>query len=279
MIRILKALYESIDLGIYSYVKPGAPHRFSTHFTNLHEFVRSFTESLNTYVKAIDTGFSVAEGRLGLNRANVGTLISEAISSSSRALGFKGFPELHLILIPTTIASSYAIKLGGNRELIFKRIIQGIKDLLYYTEPKEVVKVYQSLRHHGGRYSEIISQVMLTPGRIESEALSLIDFYRELGSKDELLRFFSNRYSALITYALEYINRYLKTGDYNLAAINTYARIVQDMFNITLDLKMRSSSDLLNLLRKDKEFISSGMDFTKVIPILVASIFIGNLTL
>ncbi len=279
MIKVLKALFEGIDLGVYSYVKPGAPHRFSTHFVNLHEYVRSFTESLATYVKAIDTGFSVAEGRLGLNKANVGMLISEAIASSSRALSFRGFPELHLVLIPTTIASSYAVKLGGTRELMLKRITQGIKDLLYYTESREVLKVYNALRQHGGRYSEIISQLMLTPGRIESENLSLIDFYMELGSKDELLRFFSSKYSLLVTYALEYVNQYLRSGDYNLAAIATYSRIIQDIYNITLDLRIKSRSDLLNLLRKDKEFIDRGRNFTKVLPILIASLFIGNLIL
>ncbi len=279
MIRVLKALIDSLDLGIYSYVKPGAPHRFSTHFLDLHSYVRTITESLDTYVKAIKLGEDVGEGRLGLDRVSIGGLISDALKASAKVLSFKNIPEVHLVLVPVVLVSSYSLKIESSKDGFLRRFSSGLKDILLYTGPQEVIKVYEGLRSYGGRYTEVIDYISITKGKILSERLSLIDFYSELGSKDFMLKFFSSKYDKLPTYARRFVETYVNSGDYNLAAINTYSHILNEAVNMNLNLVMKSRSDLLRLLKLDKELISEGKNYSTLIPVLISSILIGELIL
>ncbi len=279
MVKVLKALIESIDLSIYSYVKPGAPHRFSTHFLDLHSYVRSVTESLECYLRAIRAGEEVGEGRLGLDRVGLGDLISDALRLSAKVLSFKNVPDIHLILIPVTTVASYALKMESSKEGFVRRFVRGLKDIMLYTGTEDVLKVYEALRNYGGRYAEVIDYVSLTRGRILSERLTLIDFYSELGSKDFMLKFFTSKYDRLATYARKFVDTYIGTGDYNAATTSTYALILSEAANIRIEVVIKSRNDLLRLLRVDRELISKGKNYSSLIPILTSSVLTGELIL
>ena len=277
MINILKALIESLDLSIYSYVKPAAPHRFSTHFTDLHTYVKVLTDALGEYVKAIEKGFSVAEGKLGLDRVGLGELIRNALSSSAKNLHLRGAHNLHLILIPVVITASYAYKLEGRSSNFINRFNRGLKDILLYTGTKEVLTIYNALRTHEGIFKELLTRLSITPGRIESEGMNLLDFYSELGDVDRALKFFSRNYNAISSYGQKYVNVYVKTGDYNIAATRIFNDIVLDVANIKLPITYEGMSDIVKLLKIDRELIKKGLDLSDLIPILTSSIFVGNI--
>jgi len=276
MINILKALIDGLDLSIYSYVKPAAPHRFSTHFTDLHTYVKAVTDALGEYVKAIERGFGVAEGRLGLDRVGLGELIRNAISSSAKNLHLRGVHNLHLILLPVVITASYAYKLEGKSSNFINRFNRGLKDILLYTGTQEVLTIYNALRTHEGMFKELLTRISITPGRIESEGMNLLDFYSELGTVDRALKFFARNYTAISRYGQKFVNIYVKTGDHNLAAIQVFTDIALDVANIKLPITPEGMSDIVKLLKIDRELIRKGLDLSDVIPILTSSIFVGN---
>ncbi len=276
MINILKALIDGLDLSIYSYVKPAAPHRFSTHFTDLHTYVKAITDALGEYVKAIERGFRVAEGRLGLDRVGLGELIRNAISSSAKNLHLRGVHNLHLILLPVVTTASYAYKLEGKSSNFINRFNRGLKDILLYTSTQEVLKIYNALRTHEGVFKELLTRISITPGRIESEGMNLLDFYSELGIVDRALKFFARNYAAISRYGQKFVNIYVKTGDYNLAAIQVFTDIALDVANVKLPIAPKGMSNIVKSLKIDRELIRKGLDLSDVIPILTSSIFVGN---
>ena len=274
MLRILKALVESVDLSIYSYVKPAAPHRFSTKFLDLHMYVRGFTDAIESYFNAIELGYSVAEGRLGLDNLGLGKLISNAISSSTKSLHLRGIHNLHLILIPVTISASYAYKLGsGSSSDIINKFNRGLKDILLYTQTNDVIAIYDALRSHESLIRVLMSRSSITRSKIESEGMNLYDFYSEIGRGDTVIKFFTDKYTSISSYALKYIKIYLEKGDHNKAVVTIFNDMAYDIFNI----RIPELSDFVKLLRIDRDMVKKGIELSDLLPLLISSTFLANL--
>jgi len=271
----LKPLIESVYLSTYSYVKPGAPHRFSTYFLNLHSIVHTFTSAIGEYLRSIEVGYQVSEGKLGFNKVPVGDLISNALHSSSKRLGPSSFQELHLVMIPTVIAASYSLKLRGRSEGFSKAFLDGLRNTILYNDVRETVKVYTALRDLGGRYSSIINSLALTASRIEVEAASLSDLLSDIGRSDKAVYAFNKLYMHFIDLSNKFINYYVDSRDLNYAATATYALIVKNLLGITFNPKIKTRGDLLKLLKLDKEFHDKGLELSYLLPVLTAVTFIG----
>jgi len=274
VLPVIRALIESTDLAVYSYVKPGAPHRFSPYFKDLHLFVLTLTSALEAYLDGIEAGSSVAEGRLGFTNLKIGDLIRDALRYSSRRLGSRNIPEYHLVMVPAAVASAYALK-SGTKNLI-EVFRKGLNDVLMFNNISETIKVYESLRNYGGRYSTIIEGLMLTPTKIRLESISIHDLYSEVGRKDLVLNCFTKKLSTLISASNTFASNYLKHGDANKAAVMTYGELAEELLNIRLlsYLEGRSFTDLLKL---DKKLHSTGDSLRHLVPLLCFSIFLGLL--
>ncbi len=276
MLSVIKALMESLDLAVYSYVKPGAPHRFSPYFKDLHSFISSFTSTLDTYAACVKAGFSVAEGRMGFTNLKIGDFLRDALRLSSRRLGARNTPEFHLVMVPTVIASSYAIRIGSKN--FIENFRKGLNDELLFNDVLETIKVYESLKSYGGRYSSIIESLMLTPTKIKLEGVSVYDLYREIGEEDPVLNYFTRNLSTLISCSNVFVSTYLKYGDINKAAVMTYGNLVEELQNMKIlnYLEKKSFTDLLKL---DRELHSKGISLQHMIPLLCMSIFLGLLSM
>ena len=277
MLRILKALIEGLDIAVYSYVKPGAPHRFSTHYLDLHSMVRLLTEAIETYAKAINSGFAVAEGRLGLDKVGLGGLIYDAFSYTARIPAPMEFKGLHLILIPIVVASSYSYKMEGKSPNFISRLNRGMKDILLYTDVNEVIRIYEALKSYGGPYTELLTNLAITRGRIESESMNLLDFYGELGKGDKVIGFFSRKYYIISRLAQKYVELYIRSRDHNVAAREVFSDIALELMNVKVPVRMSSLNDLINLLKVDRELLKKGVNLSGTIPILTSVAFIANL--
>ncbi|MEM4428176.1 MAG: hypothetical protein QW036_05445, partial [Zestosphaera sp.] len=82
MSAILRGLVDSVDLAVYSYVKPGAPHRYSLRFKDLRPYVALLTSALKNYLRSAELGASVATGSLGFVNIGLGALIRDSIQDS-----------------------------------------------------------------------------------------------------------------------------------------------------------------------------------------------------
>ncbi len=276
MLSIIRALMESLDLAVYSYVKPGAPHRFSPYFKDLHSFILTFTSALDIYAACVEAGFSVAEGRVGFTNLKIGDLLRDALRFSSRRLGARNIPEFHVVMIPAVIASSYAMKLGGRN--FIENFRKGLNDALLFNDVSETIKVYESLKSYGGRYSSIIEGLMLTPTKIRLESVSIYDLYDEIGKEDPVLNYFTRKLSTLISSSNIFVNTYLKYGDANKAAVITYGNLVEELRNVRI-LNYLEKKSFTELLKLDKEMHSKGISLQYIIPLLCMSIFLGLLAM
>ncbi len=276
MLSIIRALMESLDLAVYSYVKPGAPHRFSPYFKDLHSFILTFTSALDIYAACVEAGFSVAEGRVGFTNLKIGDLLRDALRFSSRRLGARNIPEFHVVMIPAVIASSYAMKLGGRN--FIENFRKGLNDALLFNDVSETIKVYESLKSYGGRYSSIIEGLMLTPTKIRLESVSIHDLYDEIGKEDPVLNYFTRKLSTLISSSNIFVNTYLKYGDANKAAVITYGNLVEELRNVRI-LNYLEKKSFTELLKLDKEMHSKGISLQYIIPLLCMSIFLGLLAM
>ncbi len=274
MLSVIKALMESVDLAVYSYVKPGAPHRFSPYFKDLHSFILTFTSALDAYAACAEAGFSVAEGRVGFTSLKIGDLLKDTLRYSSRRLGSRNAPEFHVVMVPTVVASAYALRLGSKN--FIEGFRKGLSDTLLFNDVSETVKAYESLRAYGGRYSSIIEGLMLTPTKIKLESVSIHDLYTEIGREDLVLNYFTGKLSTLISASSTFVSTYLKRGDANKAAVIAYGKLVEDLLNIRL-LNYLEKSSFTDLLKLDKELHSRRTSLQYVTPLLCVAIFLGLL--
>lgn len=271
MAGLLTALVEAHELSVYSYVKPGAPHRYSTRFKDLHTLFVNLTSSFEVYEKAVTLGEDVARGRLGFPNVRVGELLGEAIQKSEARLGAGTDPMIHIMLIPVTVAVSYSMRMRNRVDPALVR--RAISDLLSYSDVSDSLRIYESLKTVGGRYSSMLDETMVTPTKIRVESLRPADIFAEMSVKDPIFSFLGRRLSTLISSSKKFIE--LETGgmSINRAAVEVFSELV---YGVTGNkLRVYGDTDIVRALRYDRELEKGGVDLSPFIGPLTAALFMG----
>ncbi len=263
---------------MYSYVKPGAPHRYSTMYRDLHEFVSALTSALDTYVKACITGFEIGRGRSSFESAGLGGLVSEAYRLSKKAAAEMPLPSLHLLLIPTVIAASYSIEVDGKLSLSkFRRALQG---LLMYNPIKETESLYNALRGVGGGISRAIALTEVTPGRISTEGLSIYDFLDHISREYLPASYLITRVNRLTELTEAFIKSHIEGASLNDATVLLYRELLHDFTGYSADLRIKGKEDFLRLLKLDRELYRKWKEeLRECVAVLSAPVFLGLLSL
>lgn len=278
MAVVLRSLIDAVDMAVYSYVKPGAPHRYSVRFRDLHSFVTTLTSALRHYMRAAELGASVAAGSMGLVDVSVGSLIRESIQDNIAFLGRAPLPELHVFLIPACVASSYTLKLKDRFTL--QTFLSARRSLLTYSKPQEVVKVYEAFRNAGGDLGRVLYESGITSTRISSESLTLEEFLSILSNRYKYLEFAASRYNVVVEASNEFVKEYEKESDWNSATLTSYSVILNALGSeVKFPLRLKTKEDFKNALELDAKLGSKNVDYTPLIPALTESILIGLLSI
>jgi len=275
--QVLRALLEAVDLAVYSYIKPAAPHRYSLKFKDLHSIVASITTSLRTYLKAMDEGYEVASGRYGFTEVSIGTLIKDAIQENAYAMRGQSNPLMHMVLIPASMAASYTLKLKNF--LATDAYLNAFKSIIMNANPQETHKVYDALRNTPNDLRRAVELSGLTPGRIVVENITLDEFIRILSKHHKHLELISLKHNLIVEASNTFLKKYTDTGDLNLATVVTYKYIAEAFHDIKFTPELRSREDFKKLLELDSELHSKGVDLSFVIPYLTEAVFISLLSL
>jgi len=276
MLQTLSALLDAMDLAVYSYVKPGAPHRYSTCYGDLHVYTATLTSALTSYARAHELGIDIARGRASLNKSGVGELISNAIRDNRKRVPEPPMLDYHLIMIPVVAATAYSIKLNG--KVTLNTIAKGLKGLLMYSGPEDVLLVYEALRGIGGELGRAVALSDLTPGRIRMENMSLMDLLDAIGKNYVTLAYFVRHHTSLAELAEKFIDLHLKGSSLNEATASIYSMLMKDIAGIQYSPILRNKEDFLKLLRLDKE-VCRRKKFDCLIPLLSIPLFIGMLSI
>ncbi len=276
MLQTLSALIDALDLAVYSYVKPGAPHRYSTCYGDLHAYIATLTSALSSYARAHELGTEIARGRASLNKSGVGELISNAIRDNRKRVPEPPMLDYHLIMIPVVVAAAYSMKLDG--KVTINTFAKGLKGLLMYSGPDDTLLVYEALRGVSGRLGRAVALSDLTPGRIRMENMSLMDLLDAIGKNYATLAYFARRHTSLAELAEKFIDMHLKGFSLNNAAVTTYSILLKDIAGIQYSPVIKSRDDFLKLLKLDREVCKKGK-FDHLISLLSVPLFIGMLSI
>ncbi len=271
MAGLLTVLVEAHELSVYSYVKPGAPHRYSTRFKDLHTLFVNLTSSFEVYERAAKLGEDVARGRSGFPNIRIGELLSEALQRAEARLGAGTDPMIHIMLVPITVAVSYSVKMSDRIDGALIR--RAISDILNYSDVSESLRIYESLKTVGGRYSALLDEIMITPTKIRVESLRPADIFAEMSMKEPIFSLLGRRLSTLISASKRFIE--LETGEVstNAAAVEAFSELV---YGVTgKKLRVYGDADIVKALKYDRELEKNGVDLSPFIGPLTAALFMG----
>jgi len=275
---ILRGLVDSVDLAVYSYVKPGAPHRYSLRFKDLRPYVALLTSALKNYLRSAELGASVATGSLGFVNIGLGALIRDSIQDSISYLKRVQLPEFHIFMIPACIAASYTLKMKD--KFVIQTYLSARKSLLNYTGPHEVLKIYEALRNSGGELSRSLYESGVTSSKIVAESLSLEEFLNLLSNNYKYLSFATTKYNYILEASNAFIKEYEKENDWNASAVASYSTLLNALgVNIKFPHKLENREDFKKILSLDVELSSKNVDYTPLISPLTEAILISLLTI
>jgi triphosphoribosyl-dephospho-CoA synthetase len=277
VLRVFQCLVEAIDLSVYSYVKPGAVHRFSIYDLDTYKYVRTVVSALDTYLQSITLGESVAKGVIGFPSVGIGRLVSQAITSSLSKLGINTVVELHITLIPTVIASSYT--LTNEKQLNLSTFRKALTTMMTYSDVIDALEVYGVLKKLD-KFSKVFEDSGLTEGVIRTNHMNLRSIYQVLGKHIRPLTTLVDKLDIIVGMSSKFIKVYEETYDLNLATISAYLHGLENIYGLSFKITTTKQSSITNeLYRLDKELRSKGLNFNDMIPILCTSTLLSLLTI
>lgn len=262
-------LVEALNIAIYSYVKPAAPHRFSTRFKDLEYIIFTVTSSLEIYSQAFDVGLSVSTGKETLLTSGVGRLIHNSLAKSYRRLGAKAYQALNLVLVPSSIAIAYASR---HKPFVnsYKRILLSILEI---DNSKDVSMIVEGLRQFYGEASLILSDFGITSGKVVSERITIGDIMSALGTRIRELSYFLKKMDNILE-AGSFFWKLVSSGhEPNEAAVKTFLKLASTDYSRLSTLTDANQKILYEL---DKELTSRGVDLSYVVTPLTLAILISN---
>jgi len=276
-LRVFQCLVEAIDLSVYSYVKPGAVHRFSIYDLDTYKYVRTVVSALDTYLQSVTLGESVAKGVIGFPSVGIGRLVSQAITSSLSKLGINTVVELHITLIPTVIASSYT--LTNEKQFNLSTFRKALTTMMTYSDVSDALEVYGVLKKLD-KFSKVFEDSGLTEGVIRTNHMNLRSIYQVLGKHIRPLTTLVDKLDIIVGMSSKFIKVYEETYDLNLATISAYLHGLENIYGLSFKITTTKQSSITNeLYRLDKELRSKGLNFNDMIPILCTSTLLSLLTI
>lgn len=271
--RLLRHIIDALDLSIYSYVKPGAVHRFSLQDDDLHKYIRALTSSIHTYLSAVELGELVARGNLSFPSLGIGRLINQSISSSLRWIDRIYTAELHLTLLPSVTAISYALAIDKTAPLTTFR--RAILNILSSSSVKDSLDIYHIIKDLP-IFTPIISELGITEGYLRVNSINLHDLYITLGRKLPSINVLVNKLDVIAGMSNKFLKTYYEISDYNIASVAAYIDGLEKVFGIQIKVDLTKGRTAINELFKiDKDLKSKGKDFNELIPLLNISILLS----
>lgn len=260
---------EALHLAVYSYIKPAAPHRFSTKFRDLESTIFTVTSSLDIYGQVFTAGLDISTGKETLYSAGIGRFFYSSLAKSYRRLGARAHQALNLVLIPFTLSTAYSLKqqpfLGSFRKIFFT--------ILDVDNPKDITALVDGIRQFYGAGSTALLERGLTSSRLATEKPSIGDILSILGSKIKDIQYVLNRMDYIIEIGLE-IGRIAAEGvelnDITTRAFLKLARFECERLSSIVDFSQKTLYEL------DRELTREGVDLSYLVTPLTLALTLSN---
>ncbi len=257
-------LVEALHLAVFSYIKPAAPHRFSTRFRDLESMVFTVTSSLDVYGQAFAAGLSVGSGKETLYTVGVGNLLYTSLAKSYRRLGARAHQTLNLVLIPSTLAIACSLRQRPFASS-FRRILSAV---LGIDNPRDVAGLVEGVRQFHGIGSQVLAELGLTSSRLATERPSLGDVFSALGTRARDLRYTLERLDYVVEVGAEAGRELARGSDPNDVAVRAFLKLAQPECE---RLGRATEVDQKVLYELDRELSREGIDLSYLLaPLTLA---------
>ncbi|MEM3381141.1 MAG: triphosphoribosyl-dephospho-CoA synthase [Candidatus Bathyarchaeia archaeon] len=220
----------AILLEVSAYPKPGNVHRTANfERTRYEHFLASAVGVGHTLRVAASKGRLLSEGRVRLGDLHVGRLIKDGVSSMLNwQHGGNTILGTLILTIPISIAAGYV---WSRRLPDMSKLRKTLSEITHSTTSVDSIEVYDAIRmsRAGGLGSVGKFDVTTDSGRrdiLDSE-IPLIELFHLSSSYDSIASEWVNDFK--ITFEVGYpyfIRRLEETGDYNIATVDTFLKIL-----------------------------------------------------
>ncbi|MEM1623017.1 MAG: hypothetical protein QW543_02605 [Sulfolobales archaeon] len=269
VIEYLTKLIEALHLAVYSYIKPAAPHRFSSRFKDLETIIFTATSSLDVYSQAFTAGLDISTGKETLYSIGIGRLFYHSLAKSYRKLGIRAYQALNLVLVPTSLSIGYSAR---QQHFVnsYKRIFSAVLEV---NNPKDVVALVDGIRQFYGIGSVVLVEQGLTPSKLATEKPSIGDVLLLMGVKARDLLYTLKRMDYVFEVGTEVARMISSGADPNDVAVRAFLRLAQTECE---KLRRVSEIDQKSLYDLDKELLRDGVDLSYLITPLTLALLLSN---
>ena len=265
----LSKLVEALHLAVYSYIKPAAPHRYSTKFRDLESIVFTVTSSLDVYNQAFSAGLDVGAGKETLYSVGVGRLFYSSLAKSYRRLGARAHQTLNLALVPFTLSVAYSLK-QQSFESSFRKIFF---TTLGIDSSKDTSALVDGIKQFYGAGFTALLERGITLSKIATEKPSIGDILSALSSKARDIQYILRRIDYVVEVGLE-VGRAATEGiELNEVAVRAFLKLAR------FECEKLSSVAELNqkvLYELDRELLREGVDLSYLITPLILALVLSN---
>ncbi len=257
-------LVESLEMAAYSYIKPGAPHRFSARFRYIENYLITATSSLDIYGQAYEAGLGISSGKETLLTIGLGKMVQTALARSHKRLGSRAQQAVNLVFIPVTVSVAYSLK-QQNFIGSFKRML---RSLLQIDDPKDTVALFDGIKLYCGE-GLVLAERGLTQSRLISERISISELLELLSPRVRELSFLMKKLNAILEVGSS-IKTLLEKGlELNDVLVRAYVELakteVGEPFSGLKEVEQRV------LYEVDRELLKSGRDLSYlIVPLALA---------
>ncbi|MBS7625946.1 triphosphoribosyl-dephospho-CoA synthase [Candidatus Bathyarchaeota archaeon] len=220
----------AILLEVSAYPKPGNVHRTANfERTRYEHFLASAVGVGHTLRVAASKGRLLSEGRVRLGDLHIGRLIKDGVSSMLNwQHGGNTILGTLILTIPISIAAGYV---WSRRLPDTSKLRKTLSEITHSTTSVDSVEVCDAIRmsRAGGLGSVDRFDVTTDSGRREilDSEIPLIELFHLSSSYDSIASEWVNDFK--ITFEVGYpyfIRRLEETGDYNIATVDTFLKIL-----------------------------------------------------
>ncbi|MCS7099210.1 MAG: hypothetical protein RMH84_01930 [Sulfolobales archaeon] len=265
----LSRLIEALHLAVYSYIKPAAPHRYSTRFRDLESIVFTVSSSLDVYSQAFTAGLDVGTGKETLYSVGIGRLFYNSLAKSYRKLGARAHQTLSLALIPFTLSVAYSLKqqsfASSFRKIFFT--ILGIDN------SKDTSALVDGIRQFYGAGYTALLESGITFSKLATEKPSIGDILSALSSKARDIQYVLKRMDYIVEVGLEVgrvATESIELNDIAVRAFLKLARFECEKLSSVAELNQRVLYEL------DRELLREGVDLSYLITPLILTLILSN---
>jgi len=280
--KVLSALH----VALYSYIKPGAPHRYSLD-NKPYEYM-NLGFGLTSLVWDIARDFQrLSRGEIGLPDIRLGLRIDQALRTSLARYGV--LPPLDLVFSVILAASTISYGMVRREESV-SAYKKALDDVLMASTTRDAIEVYESLRklgYHGE--IELLELNGVSRSAIEIHGYKIPDLFSVLEREYAFFKYASPYKKTIVEVSEAIASEYEGSRSINNAVVRGYIELIvregelreyRNRIRKIVELKLtRTRNGLRELYSLDKELRGKGYDFERLLAPLVLAVAIASPTI